>query len=103
MKLYLPYIAIMFLFTACQSSATKKQEEVRQNAPAMQAHHSAVDDAYKSLAFDNKYDLSCGMPLTAGLSDTAQYKGKLYGFCSAGCKEDFKKNSKKLLSAAKSK
>ncbi|HAK11019.1 MAG TPA: hypothetical protein DIW54_11520 [Chitinophagaceae bacterium] len=37
----------------------------------------------------NKKDPSCGMPVTAGISDTAHYKGKVYGFCAEGCKQDF--------------
>jgi YHS domain-containing protein len=48
------------------------------------------------LAFDSKKDLSCGMPISAGVSDTAQYKGKLYGFCSAECKADFLKDAEAL-------
>jgi len=40
----------------------------------------------------NKIDLSCGMPLTAGIEDTCHYNGKVYGFCSKECKDDFLKN-----------
>ena len=48
--------------------------------------------AFRNLKFDNTKDLYCGMPLTAGVGDTANYKGKLYGFCSKECKEEFEKN-----------
>lgn len=41
---------------------------------------------------DNKIDLSCGMPLTAGIEDTCHYNGKVYGFCSKECKDEFLKN-----------
>jgi len=41
---------------------------------------------------DNKKDPSCGMPLTAGIEDTVHYNGKVYGFCSDECKQQFLKN-----------
>jgi YHS domain-containing protein len=56
---------------------------------------SAVDSAKPKLTrdmVDNKKDPSCGMPLTAGLEDTVHYNGKVYGFCSAECKNQFLKN-----------
>jgi YHS domain-containing protein len=31
------------------------------------------------------------MDVTSGVADTASYKGKLYGFCGTGCKEEFVK------------
>jgi YHS domain-containing protein len=39
---------------------------------------------------NNKKDPTCGMPVTAGISDTAHYKDKVIGFCSSGCKDEFK-------------
>jgi YHS domain-containing protein len=51
------------------------------------------------LAFAAKKDLSCGMPTSAGVSDTVTYKGKLYGFCSKECKEDFLKDPEAHLAA----
>lgn len=50
------------------------------------------ESVFKSMHFDNKKDFSCGMPLTAGVADTAQYNGKVYGFCSKECKTEFLKN-----------
>lgn len=47
---------------------------------------------FKGLKFASPKDLVCGMPVAAGVSDTANYKGKIYGFCSTQCKEEFKKN-----------
>ena len=49
------------------------------------------EKAIKALKFDSKKDLVCGMPLTLDVGDTAIYQGKMYGFCSASCKEEFKK------------
>lgn len=50
------------------------------------------EKAYKNMKFENKKDFICGMQITAGVADTANYNGKVYGFCSTGCKEKFKKN-----------
>jgi YHS domain-containing protein len=50
------------------------------------------ETAFKEINVDNKKDLVCGMPLTAGAGDTANYKGKVYGFCSKLCKDEFEKN-----------
>ena len=55
--------------------------------------------AFRNMKFDNTKDLYCGMPLKAGVGDTAHYKGKLYGFCSKECKEEFLKNPPLYLAA----
>jgi YHS domain-containing protein len=47
---------------------------------------------------DSKKDHVCGMPVSAGISDTAHYKGKVYGFCSKECKDEFVKTPDKYLS-----
>lgn len=41
-------------------------------------------------------DTICGMSLVEGIADTLNLDGKLYGFCSTGCKQSFVKriNSK---------
>ena len=54
---------------------------------------------FKDLKFDHPKDLVCRMPVKAGVSDTAYYKEKLYGFCSTECKNEFKKNPEGYLAA----
>ncbi len=54
---------------------------------------------FKGLKLDNTKDLVCGMPLSAGVMDTVHYQGKIFGFCSAGCKNEFFKNPKAYLPA----
>lgn len=54
-----------------------------------------------NVKLDSKKDLSCGMPISAGLEDTAHYKNKVYGFCSKECKEAFLKDPEAALKAAK--
>ncbi len=45
----------------------------------------------------NKTDFACGMPVSAGIKDTAQFEGKAYGFCSSECKTEFLKTPSKYL------
>jgi YHS domain-containing protein len=53
----------------------------------------------ENVAFAVKKDLVCGMPLSAGISDTAHYKGGIYGFCAVECKAEFVKNPEAYLTA----
>ena len=45
----------------------------------------------------NEADPICGMKTAEHLSDTANYQGKTYGFCSTMCKEEFLKNPEKHI------
>ena len=56
--------------------------------------------SYDISLVNNKKDPTCGMPVTAGIHDTAHYDNKVLGFCSAGCKEEFLKNPKANIAAA---
>ena len=74
----------------------------QQNKPTMQETTAVPPDekgAFKDVKFDNTNDLVCGMPLTAGVGDTAHYNGKVYGFCSKGCKEKFVKSPADYVAA----
>lgn len=59
--------------------------------------------SYDISLVNNKKDPTCGMPVTAGISDTAHYDNKVLGFCSSGCKEEFLKNPKANIAAAEMK
>ena len=90
MKYILIVIALVSLFAACKETASK------QAVPVMHKDTTAVVAVKKDFSkvmFASKKDLSCGMPLTAGLEDSVYYKGKIYGFCSPECKADFIKNA----------
>ncbi|MBL0198878.1 MAG: YHS domain-containing protein [Chitinophagaceae bacterium] len=58
-----------------------------------------VQANFDNLVFTEKKDLVCGMPVSAGVSDTAHYKGGVYGFCAAECKAEFIKSPETYLSA----
>jgi len=87
-------IIVLLIAAGCN----QRQPTPVENKTAAPAKNSVVNKlALLNLA--SAKDLSCGMPISAGLSDTASYKGKLYGFCSPECKADFLKNAKALLKA----
>ncbi len=68
-------------------------------SPAFESAAGTADSAkpkFTTAMVDNKKDPSCGMPVSAGIADTAHFKGKVYGFCSAECKSIFLKNPDSL-------
>ena len=95
MKIYIGIIIITVAFGCNQPKSVMPENK-------METVAAAKDTAENNLAkldFAVKKDLSCGMPISAGLSDTATYKGKLYGFCAKECKEDFLKDPEAHLAA----
>ena len=94
MKLkYIITLPIIFVLTACNI------EPKQPAAPVVnkEAPHTHTEKAFSGVDFASSKDLACGMPLTAGLTDTAHYKGKIFGFCSIECKQDFVKNVKNYV------
>ena len=89
---------IMLLAAACNQPAEKQKDQTMMPVPPVQDSAKA---ALKTLAFDSKTDLVCGMPVRAGIEDTLHYKGKLYGFCAKECKEEFIKDPQQYLTTKK--
>ena len=86
MKTYLFCLLLcLVMTTACNQ---QNKSSMQQTSPS--SHDKK--EAFKNVKFDNTNDLVCGMPLKAGVGDTAHYNGKVYGFCSKGCKDKFVKN-----------
>ena len=81
--------------------------EVPANAGSTDARVKGTDTpnethtGLRGLALDSPKDLACGMPIRAGLEDTAHYGGKLYGFCSKECKDAFLKAPATYLAGIK--
>ena len=96
MKKTISIIIIAAVFGCNQPKTEATETKMEAMAPAKD---SAVNSNLAKLDFASKNDLSCGMPISAGLSDTATYKGKLYGFCSAECRADFLKDPEAHLAA----
>lgn len=98
-KISFVVMAGCLVFAACKSGADKAETKpAGDTSVAMQPDSTA--NAFEHLLVDNKKDPSCGMPVSAGISDTAHYKGKVLGFCSKECKANFEKEPEKLIAAA---
>lgn len=85
--------------TACGSQQAEKKVETKDTVTAMSADTTTAK-TYAASSVDNKKDPTCGMPVTAGISDTANYDNHVIGFCSTECKNEFLKNPKAGLAAA---
>lgn len=92
MKKILILLLVTAVLAACKNNSANKaaQEAADQPPKAMETKAAAATD-YSVEMVSNKKDPICGMPVTAGISDTALYGGKSYGFCSPECKDEFKK------------
>ena len=90
-------LLIIIFFVSCDQAKPKEEKPVADNTMAMKADSVTH---YDIALVDNKKDPSCGMPLTAGIGDTAHYKNKVYGFCSKECKAEFAKNPEAGIVAA---
>lgn len=79
-------VATVFI-AGCNNTEAPKQEVTDTTA---QTNMEGAAASFPVSMVNNKKDPTCGMPVTAGISDTAHYKDKVIGFCSAGCKDEFK-------------
>ncbi len=85
----------MLLLGACNDSHSDHSANTMTMKTA-----NADSSKFTTSMVDNKRDPSCGMPLTAGIGDTVHYKGKILGFCSKECKDEFMKDPGKNIAAA---
>ena len=86
-----------FLLVSCAGKNEKK--EIAEPMPKDSSVTVTEKNLYKDVVFDSKKDLACGMPISAGVADTAHYKDKVYGFCSKECKDEFLKNPANYITA----
>lgn len=91
------FAAICLVISACESAPVKTEKAVNDTTVMKQ---DTTQQVFDHLLVDNKKDPSCGMPVTAGIGDTAHYKNKVLGFCSKECKAEFLKNPEANLAAA---
>lgn len=85
--------ALFGLLVSCNNSP--KENEGSQHS-GMHGNEAAAPQ-YSHEMVVNKKDFICGMPTTAGISDTCHIENKAYGFCSAECMAEFKKEPSKYL------
>jgi len=91
-------IASLVLLSCGQSNEKANTNSVATNQIATM--DTTAEKRYAVSLVNNKKDPSCGMPVTAGISDTAHYEKLVLGFCSSECKNEFLKNPKVNLAAA---
>lgn len=95
------FVLVVTLFvTACNNTTEKNttQKTIAPDTSVMAAKPTDSLPVYTAAMLDSKKDHVCGMPVSAGIADTAHYKGKAYGFCSKECKDEFVKNPAQFLS-----
>jgi YHS domain-containing protein len=92
MRFPLALLAAAIVFYSChQEPEAKASDKMRAYAKTDSSAPKFTRDMV-----DNLKDPSCGMPLMATVEDTLHYAGKVYGFCSKECLEEFKKNPAEL-------
>jgi YHS domain-containing protein len=92
------FIAIPFIILSV-ACANDKQNAAVENKPAEMESSKENHAHFKPEMVANTTDFACGMPVSAGISDTCHYEDKAYGFCSAECKAEFQKEPSKYLAA----
>ena len=80
---------VLVLIISCHHGTPDNGTNEEARKKAIEKMAAKTKNGLDSLVCDNKKDLVCNMPLGAGIGDTLHYKGKLYGFCSKECKEEF--------------
>ena len=90
----------IMLFTACGSQQNNQSENKIADTSTNKVMDSISTKTFAASDVDNKKDPTCGMPVTAGISDTAHYEKYTIGFCSTECKNEFLKNPKAAIAAA---
>ena len=94
-KIWVAFLAAgMMMVTACNSQPKEK------NVTEAKATEPDAAPKFTAAMVDNQKDPSCGMPVAAGIEDTIHYKGKVLGFCSKECRDDFLKDPEKNIAAA---
>jgi YHS domain-containing protein len=91
-------IAFAFVINALACS-NNKQNAAEENKPAEMESSMDNHRHFKPEMVVNTTDYACGMPVSAGISDTCHFEDKAYGFCSAECKAEFQKEPTKYLAA----
>jgi len=95
MPILFSFLLAGVLVISCGDQQSKKDIE-----PNVALLTNADTVKFSAAMVDNKRDPSCGMPVSAGIGDTAHYKGKVLGFCSKECKDEFLKDPEKNIAAA---
>lgn len=100
MKFFLAgMITMMIILSISFSCSTEKQSDNQVKSEMKMKGNLNI--APEMLATTT--DLSCGMDMSKHtIADTAIYKGQVYGFCSAYCKDKFKEDPEASLARLES-
>jgi len=88
--------AIAMMTIACNQPEAENKSIPNEKTSEMPAPEGTP---YTTDMVVNAKDYACGMPTSAGISDTCHYEGKAYGFCSSECKAEFQKDPAKYLAS----
>lgn len=94
LKFPFPFVVIATLLS-CSNNERKPEMNNRESEMGSEAKQN--HDQFKPEMVVNTTDFVCGMPVSAGIIDTAHFEGKTYGFCSSECKSEFKKGPTTFL------
>lgn len=83
------YFSIFLVAISCQSKETKNSTVNIDTFKLKASTGTVIKINPEHIILAAKKDLVCGMPEPRYLEDTASFKGKVYGFCSKECKEEF--------------
>ena len=89
-----------FFFASCGSNNNEQNANALTDTVTVMTNDTTAQKTYDIAMVDNKKDPTCGMPTTAGISDTTHYQNKVIGFCSTECKAEFLKNPKANIASA---
>jgi hypothetical protein len=97
-------LALGVLFSSCGNPPETKMVTPENDATKPMKEEVNTEKTFPINLVNNKKDPTCGMPVTAGIHDTAHYGKWVLGFCSKECKEEaiagLAKNSKTVLAGA---
>ncbi len=91
-------LTVCFLASSCANNSHAEAE--KKDSSGINKDPMNLELRFTAEMLDNKKDPSCGMPVSAGMSDTAHYHDKVIGFCSKECKAEFEKSPDKYVAAA---
>ena len=91
---HLSVAVILLSLTAFASCGNNETAESKTADTTNIYKHNTETSKYMNIVFASKIDTTCGMPVSAGVSDTLMLDGKVYGFCAPECKAEFEKTLK---------
>ena len=79
----------LLIFSSCNDQTIQTEVSATPGEDTMTIQENVQQTKYTPEMVVNKHDMTCGMPVTAGISDTCHFNGNAYGFCSPECKTEF--------------